>query len=205
MSELSKSQTKILETIILKINEYGYPPSVREICTTVGLKSTATVHGHLNKLEELGYIKRNPTKPRAIEILRGRNSLELNEGIIELPVIEFLNNGLGVEESLVENIKFPSNFVMGSNNFVFKVNDEKIIKTGASKNDYMIINRKRNIIDGELVLGMLENSEVVLGRYFKKNEIIKIEFQNSFCEPLTTELNKFNILGKVEGYFRTIK
>ncbi|MBS6509673.1 MAG: transcriptional repressor LexA [Paraclostridium bifermentans] len=205
MSELSKSQTKILETIILKINEDGYPPSVREICITVGLKSTATVHGHLNKLEELGYIKRNPTKPRAIEILRGRNSLELNEGIIELPVIEFLNNGLGVEESLVENIKFPSNFVMGSNNFVFKVNDEKIIKTGASKNDYMIINRKRNVLDGELVLGMLENSEVVLGRYFKKNEIIKIEFQNSFCEPLTTELNKFNIVGKVEGYFRTIK
>lgn len=205
MSELSKSQTKILETVILKINECGYPPSVREICTTVGLKSTATVHAHLNKLEDLGYIKRNPTKPRAIEILRGRNMLELNKEIIELPIIEFLNNGLEVVESLVENIKLPSNFVMGSNNFVFKVNDEKIIKTGVGKNDYMIINRKKNVLNGELVLGMLENSEVILGRYFKKNETIKIEFQNSLCEPVTIEFNKFNIVGKVEGYFRKIR
>lgn len=205
MSELSKSQAKILETIILKNNECGYPPSVREICTTVGLKSTATVHAHLNNLEKLGYIKRTPAKPRAIEILRGGTISELNHEIIELPIIEFSNNGLGIEEIIVENIKLPSDFVIGSNKFVFKINDEKMIKNGLCKNDYMIINRKRNVLNGELILGTLENSEIILGRYFKKDETIKIEFQNSLCEPLTVEFNKFNIVGKIEGYFRTIK
>ena len=187
MLELSKNQTKILEAIKWKINKFGYPPSVREICAAVDLRSTSTVHFHMNKLEELGYIKRNPTKPRAIEVLKNDTDLcvpGLNQEIIELAVIEFLKNKIGLKENIVETIKLPANFVIGTDNFIFKVKDNKLIEVGVCKNDYIVIERTNNISNGKIIMIITKNNEVALGRYYKSNENIKLEFENEVYEPL---------------------
>lgn len=208
MLELNKNQTKILEAIKWKINKFGYPPSVREICAAVDLRSTSTVHFHMNKLEELGYIKRNPTKPRAIEVLKNDTDLcvpGLNQEIIELPVIEFLKNKIGLKENIVETIKLPANFVIGTDNFIFKVKDNKLIEVGVCKNDYIVIERTNNISNGKIIMIITKNNEVALGRYYKSNENIKLEFENEVYEPLILEDGRFDIIGKLIGCFRIIK
>ncbi|MDU3775730.1 MAG: transcriptional repressor LexA [Clostridium perfringens] len=208
MLELSKNQTKILEAIKWKINKFGYPPSVREICAAVDLRSTSTVHFHMNKLEELGYIKRDPTKPRAIEVLKDDTDLDipgLNQEIIELPVIEFLNNEIGLKENIVETIKLPANFVIGTDNFIFKVKDNKLIEVGVCKTDYIVIERTNNISNGKIIMIITKNNEVTLGRYYKSNENIKLEFENEVYEPLILEDGSFDIIGKPIGCFRLIK
>lgn len=207
MLGLSKSQTKILETIILKINQYGYPPSVREICSSVGLKSTATVHSHLSKLEELGYIKKNPTKSRTIEVLIDnieQNIHGLNQEIIELPLIEFLKSKNRFKESVNGTIKLPTSLIMDRRNFLFKVKDNKLIETGVFKNDYIIIERTDIISNGNAVLVMTDN-EVALGRYFKYKDTTKLKFENEVEDPLILEDGNFDIIGKPIGCFRFIK
>lgn len=207
MLGLSKNQTKILETITLKINKFGYPPSIREICNSVGLRSTSTVHFHMNKLEELGYIKRDSNKPRAIEVLSKNMNQDIdgfNQEIIELPVIKFSNEINGIEEIVTETIKLPANFIIGQNNFLFKVNDDKLIETGVFKNDYIVIERTKSILNGTLVM-IKTNNEISLGRYFKDFDCITLEFENKTYEPLKLKEVDFNIIGKIAGCFRVIK
>lgn len=207
MLELSKNQTKILEVIKWKINKFGYPPSIREICDAVALRSTSTVHAHLNKLEKLGYIKRDPTKPRAIEVLKD-DMLDipgLNQEIIELPVIEFLRNEIGLKEIIVETIKLPANFVIGKDNFIFKVRDDKLIETGVLKDDYVIIDRTNSIKDGKLGMVLTKNYETILGRCFESGDKIKLKFENCVYDPLVLNKNELNMMGQIKGKFRVIK
>ncbi|MFR9071111.1 MAG: transcriptional repressor LexA [Paraclostridium sp.] len=207
MINLSENQVKILKTIKEKVDTQGYPPSVREICCITGIKSTSTVHWNMNKLEELGFIKKDPTKPRAIEILNyiEENKDRIDKEIIKLPVIEFLNNGLGFEENIIENIKLPYELVIGKDNFIFKSKDNKMIEVGVLKNDYIIIDRNNEVANGKIVLGVIENDGITLGRYFKDKDSVRLEFENCFCDPLIIEKNKFNIIGQVRGHFRIIK
>lgn len=207
MTNLSENQVKILKTIKEKVDIQGYPPSVREICCVTGIKSTSTVHSNMNKLEELGFIKRDPTKPRAIEILNyiEENKEKLDTDIIELPVIEILNNGLNFEENIIEHIKLPSEFQIGADDFIFKAKDNKMIEIGVLKSDYIIINRKKDVVTGKIVLAIIRNDEIILGRYLKNNDFIKIEFENCFCDPVIIENDKVKIIGEIKGYFRIIK
>ncbi|OXX82645.1 hypothetical protein AVM15_17170 [Paraclostridium benzoelyticum] len=207
MLELSNSQTKILETIKLKINKYGYPPSVREICDAVGLSSTSTVHSHMNKLEKLGYIKRDPSKPRAIEVLSNdmQNIQGLNQEIIELPVIELLNNKFGIEESIVDSIKLPSNFIIGKDNFIFKLNDNSLIEAGVLKNDYIVIDRCNVAENGNLIMCIINDKELTLARYFKNGNNIELKFQDRSDSIAFLNKNKVKLIGKIKANFRVIK
>lgn len=207
MLELNKSQTKILETIKLKINKYGYPPSVREICDAVGLSSTSTVHSHMNKLEKLGYIKRDPSKPRAIEVLSNdiQNIQGLNQEIIELPVIELLNNKFGIEECIVDSIKLPSNFIIGKDNFIFKLNDNSLIEAGVLKNDYIVIDRCNVAENGNLIMCIINDNELTLGRYFKNGNNIELKFQDRSNSIAFLNKNKVKLIGKIKANFRVIK
>lgn len=207
MLGLSKNQTRILETIILKINKYGYPPSIREICDAVGLRSTATVHSHLNKLEKLGYIKRDPSKPRAIEVMSNDMNQDipgLNQEIIELPVIEFLENEKELEETVTETIKLPSNFVIGKDNFLFKVKDNKLIQAGIFENDYVIVDRCNVVENASLIIGSI-NNRIILGRYFRNEEDFNIKFQDRSNDTVSLNKNTFEIIGKIKGNLRVIK
>lgn len=206
MLNLSENQIKILKTIKQKVDNQGYPPSVREICCITGIKSTSTVHSNMNKLEELGFIKRDPTKPRAIEIL---NYIEedipgLNQEIIELPVVEFLTMDSGIEENIIETIKLPSSLVAGKDNFICKVKDNKLIEIGVLKNDYVIVDRSNRIKNGKIVMA-ITNNETILGRYFKNEDKIKLEFENCSYDPLILKQKDFNIIGQVRGNLRVIK
>ncbi|OSB07993.1 repressor LexA [Paraclostridium bifermentans] len=208
MLELSKNQTKILEAIKWKINKFGYPPSVREICAAVDLRSTSTVHFHMNKLEELGYIKRDPTKPRAIEVLKYDTDLwipGLNQEIIELPVIEFLKHKIRLKENIVENIKLPANFVIGTDNFIFKLNDNNLIEVGVLKDDYIIVDRCNIVKNGSVIIGIINDNKVILGRYFKNEEDIEIKFQDGSNDTVLLNKNRFKLIGKIRGNFRIIK
>lgn len=206
MLELSKNQTKILETIILKINKFGYPPSIREICDSVGLSSTSTIHFHMNKLEKLGYIKRDPSKPRAIEVLSDRQNIHgLNQEIIELPVIELLNNKFGIEECIVDSVKLPSNFIIGKDNFIFKLNDNSLIEAGVLKNDYIVIDRCNAAKNGNLIMCIINENELSLGRYFKNENNIELKFQDRSNSIAFLNEKKIKLIGKIKASFRVIK
>lgn len=205
MINLSQNQTKILESIKWEIKSKGYPPSVREICGITGIKSTSTVHFHMNKLEKLGLIKRDPTKPRAIEILEEENFIPgLNQEIIELPIIEFLKDELEIKENISETIKLPSSLVLGKDNFIHRVMDNKLIEIGVFKNDYIIVDRTNRVDNGKLVIG-ISNNEVILGKYFKNKDNTVLQFANSFYDPLILESNEFKVVGQIKGYFGIIK
>lgn len=205
MVNLSQNQTKILESIKWEIKSKGYPPSVREICGITGIKSTSTVHFHMNKLEKLGLIKRDPTKPRAIEILEEENFIPgLNQEIIELPIIEFLKDELEIKENICETIKLPSSLVLGKDNFIHRVMDNKLIEIGVFKNDYIIVDRTNRVDNGKLVIGT-SNNEVILGKYFKNKDNTVLQFANSFYDPLILESNEFKVVGQIKGYFGIIK
>ncbi|MFL1471461.1 transcriptional repressor LexA [Paraclostridium bifermentans] len=208
MLELSKSQSKILDAIVVKINKFGYPPSVREICESVGLRSTSTVHSHLNKLEKLGYIKRDPSKPRAIEVLKDDRVLDipgLNQEIIELPVIEFLNTQKCIKEKVVENIKLPANLVIGKDNFLFKVKDNKLIQSGVFENDYVIVDRNDEFEKKKITIGITKNYEIILGNFSKYGEHINVDFANSAYDPLVININEIKIIGQINGVLRVLK
>ncbi|WP_338658853.1 transcriptional repressor LexA [Paraclostridium sordellii] len=205
MITLSQNQTKILESIKWGVKLKGYPPSVREICGITGIKSTSTVHFHMNKLEEFGLIKRDPTKPRAIEVLDEENSIPgFNQEIIELPVIEFLENEFCIEESIVETMKLPSSMVLGKDNFICKVLDDKLIEVGVLKDDYIIVDRTNKIDNGSLFIGEID-SKIVLGKYLKNKDYIEIQFENCFFDPLIVHSSELKIIGQIRGYFRIIK
>lgn len=205
MINLSQNQSKILESIKCEIKLKGYPPSVREICGITGIKSTSTVHFHMNKLEKLGLIKRDPTKPRAIEILEEENfGPGLNQEVIELSIIEFFKDGLEITEKISETIKLPYSLVLGKDNFIYRVMDNKLIGMGVLKNDYITVDRTNRVDNGKLVIG-ISNNEVILGKYFKNKDNTVLQFANSFYNPLILENNKFKVVGQIKGYFRIIK
>ncbi|CEQ00301.1 SOS regulatory protein [[Clostridium] sordellii] len=205
MINLSHNQTKILESIKCKIKSKGYPPSVREICGITGIKSTSTVHFHMNKLEEFGLIKRDPTKPRAIEIIENENKniLGLNQEIIELPVIE-IKFKPELKEIITETIKLPANFILGRDNFVFKVKDDNLIDIGVLKDDLVIIDKTNKIENGKIVLAIVRESETILARYYKIKNKIELRPENSFYDSLVLNLEDIKLIGQIKGNMRVI-
>ena len=205
MINLSHNQTKILESIKWKIKSKGYPPSVREICGITGIKSTSTVHFHMNKLEEFGLIKRDHTKPRAIEIIENKNKniLGLNQEIIELPVIE-IKFKPELKEIITETIKLPSNFILGRDNFVFKVKDDNLIDIGVLKDDLVIIDKTNKIENGKIVLAIVRDSETILARYYKIKNKIELRPENSFYDSLVLNLEDIKLIGQIKGNMRVI-
>ena len=141
--DLTDKQVAIFEYIKEQQLLKGYPPSVREICSAVGLKSTSTVHAHLNKLEKLGYIRRDPTKPRAIEIL-SNNEEDLpgiNQEIIPLPIVGQITAGEPIlaEQNIAEYLPLPANLVKGKENFILRVKGESMIEAGILENDVIVV------------------------------------------------------------------
>lgn len=203
MVTLSQNQTKILESIKWGVRSKGYPPSVREICGITGIKSTSTVHFHMNKLEKLGYIKRDTSKPRAIEIIENENILGLNQEVIELPVIE-IKFKPELKEITTETIKLPANLILGRDNFVFKVKDDNLIDIGVLKDDLVIIDKTSKIENGKIVLAIVRGSETILARYYKIKNKIELRPENSFYDSLVLNLEDVKLMGQIKGNMRVI-
>lgn len=205
-SDLSDKQLAILNFIKSEIKSKGYPPSVREICNAVGLKSTSTVHSHLNKLETKGYIRKDPTKPRTIEVLDSNgDSSDVKKDVVSLPVVGNVTAGSPIlaVENIEEFLPIPKSFLSGSNNFILKVKGESMINAGILDGDYIIVKQSSTAENGQMVVALIDGFESTVKTFYKEANRIRLQPENSFMEPIYAD--DIKILGIVKGVFRSLK
>lgn len=207
--DLTNKQILILDFIKDHFKSKNYPPTVREICVAVGLSSPSSVHAHLNKLEKLGYIKRDPDRPRAIEVLdRIPDCSGLNQEILLLPLLKSISvpkKTLFSEKNIKEYIPLPANLVKGSDNFILKVNSDSMIKSGIMNGDYVVVDKKSTASNSQIVIALINKKTLALMRFFKEGYKVKLQPDNEFIEPIFLDENEINIIGVVTGVFRVIK
>ncbi len=200
--EISKRQEQILDYIRKETESQGYPPSVREIGRAVGLKSTSTVHGHLSQLEKKGYIRRDPSKPRAIEVLPAAGVLPRSASVA-VPLVGRVTAGLPVlaVENIEDYFPLPKGFGEPGTLFMLKVTGNSMIEAGILDGDYVIVRQQENAENGEIVVALIDN-EATVKRFFKENDRIRLQPENSFMDPIIVD--DVSILGKVTGLVRRI-
>lgn len=192
-------QSEIYEFIRQEVLDKGYPPSVREICAKVGLSSTSTVHSHLSKLEKKGLIKRDPTKPRAIEIIKDPIA---KKEMVDIPIIGKVQAGQPIlaVENIEDYFTIPLNFVRGNNDlFILKISGESMIEAGIYDGDLAIIEKANYAENGEIIVALIEN-EATIKRFFKENDKIRLQPENHTMAPIIVDDCK--ILGKLKGIYR---
>lgn len=205
MPKLSSRQEAILEYIKREVKLKGYPPSVREIGEAVGLASSSTVHGHLARLEKKGLIRRDPTKPRAIEIL-DEDQIADEEEIRTacIPVVGKVTAGMPI--TAVENVEeffvLPENVVGNDTVFMLRVVGESMIDAGILDGDFVIVRQQQVANNGDIVVAMTEEDEATVKRFFKEKNHFRLQPENSTMEPIL--LPNVTILGKVIGVYRNL-
>ncbi|MGI5988914.1 MAG: transcriptional repressor LexA [Lachnospiraceae bacterium] len=202
MSEkLSKKQEEILAYIKSEILNKGYPPSVRDICQAVGLKSTSSVHAHLEKLEEYGYIHRDPAKSRTIEILDDTFGAQRKE-MVNVPEVGTVAAGtpLLAEQNITDYIPIPVEMLPNAETFILRVRGESMINAGIFNGDRLIVERQNTAENGEIVVALIDDSATVK-RFYKENGHVRLQPENDAMDPIIVP--NCTILGKVVGLFRT--
>ena len=203
LGKISKKQEEILEYIKSELLSKGYPPAVREICEAVHLKSTSSVHSHLETLEKNGYIRRDPTKPRAIEIMDDTFNLTRRE-VVNVPVIGRVAAGAPIlaEENIENYFPIPMEFMPNEKTFLLSVKGESMINGGILDGDYVLIKQQSNAENGDMVVALVEDGATVK-RFFKEEGVYRLQPENDFMDPIIVE--SVEILGKVIGVFRFMK
>lgn len=205
--DLSNKQMEILQYMKSQINLKGYPPSVREICEAVGLRSTSTVHGHLSKLEDKGYIRRDATKPRAIEILLddSNDNFTHNKEMVNIPIIGKVTAGLPIlaVENIEDTFPVPLEFIGNVNDklFMLTIQGDSMIEAGIMNKDLVIVKQQSIAKNGDIVVALLDN-EATVKRFFLEADHIRLQPENSSMEPI--RVREATILGKVIGVFRKL-
>ncbi len=198
--KISAKQTEILEYIKSEILAKGYPPAVREICEAVHLKSTSSVHAHLETLEKNGYIRRDPTKPRAIEFVDDSFNLSRRE-MVNVPVLGQVAAGLPI--LAVENINsffpIPAEFMPNAQTFMLNVKGESMINVGIYDGDMILVQQQQTARNGEIVVALVEDSATVK-TFYKENGHFRLQPENDYMDPIIVK--EVSILGKVIGVFR---
>lgn len=204
--KLSKRQQDILNFIKEEVKQKGYPPSVREIGEAVGLASSSTVHGHLARLESKGLIRRDPTKPRAIEILNLEESNSIPKVLtVNVPIIGKVTAGQPITaiENVEEYFPLPERMAPSDENiFMLEIMGESMIEAGILDGDYVIVKQQQTANNGEIVVAMTEDDEATVKRFFKERDFIRLQPENPTMEPII--LHNVSILGKVIGVYRQI-
>jgi len=204
-TKLSKRQQDILDFIKSEVRQKGYPPSVREIGEAVGLASSSTVHGHLARLESKGLIRRDPTKPRAIEILDNNQSDIPKSKVINVPIVGKVTAGLPITavENVEEFFPLPENLAPADEQlFMLEVMGESMIEAAILDGDYVIVRQQNTANNGDIVVAMTEEDEATVKRFFKEKDYFRLQPENSTMEPII--LRNVSILGKVIGVYRHI-
>ena len=203
MNDLSAKQQQILEYMKAEVREKGYPPSVREICEAVGLKSTSTVHGHLARLEKKGYIRRDPTKPRAIEIL---DEAPHNPGLptrelVQVPIVGNITAGTPIlaVENIEDTFPVPVDYVHNDTVFMLKVRGESMIEAGIFDKDLILVRQQSNASNGDIVVALIEDYATVK-TFYREKDFVRLQPQNASMNPII--VRDVTILGKVIGLFR---
>ena len=201
--KISAKQQEILEYIKETILKKGYPPSVREICEAVHLKSTSSVHSHLETLEENGYIRRDPTKPRTIEILDDNFNLTRRE-MVNIPVLGTVAAGQPIlaQENIENYFPIPAELLPNQQTFMLRVKGDSMINAGIFNGDQIIVAQQETAENGEIVVALLDDSATVK-RFFKENGHFRLQPENDAMEPILTD--SVQILGKVIGLMRMVQ
>ena len=197
---ISKKQEEILNYIKNEILERGFPPAIREICQAVGLKSTSSVHSHLESLERNGYIRRDPTKPRAIEILDESFNMIRRE-MVTVPIIGTVAAGQPIlaEQNIEGYFPIPTEYMPNKQSFMLKVKGESMINAGIFDGDKVLVKQQATAENGDIVVALVDDSATVK-TYYKENGHYRLQPENDSMDPIIVD--KCEILGKVFGVFR---
>lgn len=201
--KITSKQQEILEYIKNTILKKGYPPAVREICEAVNLKSTSSVHSHLSALEEKGYIRRDPTKPRTIEILDDTFNFNRRE-MVNIPLVGTVAAGEPIlaEERIEDYFPFPAEMLPNAEVFMLKVKGESMVNAGIMPGDRILVEQCPTAANGEIVVAMIDDSATVK-RFFKENGHYRLQPENDTMDPIITD--QVEILGKVIGLLRIMQ
>lgn len=201
--KITKKQEEILEYIKSEILSKGYPPAVREICEAVHLKSTSSVHSHLESLEKNGYIRRDPTKPRAIEIIDDTFNLTRRE-VVNVPLIGRVAAGEPIlaEQNIENYFPIPVEFMPNNNTFMLVVQGESMVNAGIFDGDYVLVEQTPSAENGDMVVALVGDSATVK-TFYKENGYYRLQSENDFMDPIIVD--EVDILGKVIGTFRFFK
>ncbi len=211
LESLSPRQREIYTYIVNEIDKKGYPPSVREIGRAVGLKSPASVHNHLKTLEELEFIRRDPSKPRAIEILDKSNKEDefdnkYKKEMIQVPIVGRVTAGVPIlaEENIEDYFPIPTSFikVKGKQLFMLEIDGESMVNAGIDDGDYVIAQQQKTANNGEIVIALIDNRATVK-RFYKKSDYVELRPENPDYDPILVKNVK--LMGKVVGLFRNLE
>ena len=198
--KISQKQLEILEYIKAEILRVGYPPAVREICEAVKLKSTSSVHSHLETLEKNGYIRRDPTKPRAIEIIDDSFNLTRRE-MVNVPMVGRVAAGEPIlaDQNITDYFPIPMDFMPNNETFMLTVKGESMINAGIFDGDYVLVEKQQTARNGEMVVALVDDSATVK-TFYKENGYFRLQPENDSMDPII--VNHCDILGKVIGVLR---
>ncbi len=211
---LSKRQREIFDFVVAYADKHGYPPTVREIGEAVGLASPSTVHAHLANLERAGYLKRDPTKPRALEVVGRERPAAVGASsaaheAARLPLVGEIAAGgpLLAEENIEDYLAVPEPLSAGDEDFLLRVKGDSMIEAGILEGDYVVVHRQQTARDGDIVVALAGDDEAAdeatVKRFFRENGRIRLQPENSALDPLYP--THVHILGKVTGVFRTLR
>ena len=198
--KITAKQEEILNYIKNEILERGFPPAVREICQAVGLKSTSSVHSHLESLEKNGYIRRDPTKPRAIEILDDSFQMVRRE-MVNVPVVGTVAAGQPIlaEQNIDSYYPIPAEFMPNEQTFILKVKGDSMVNAGILNGDSVVVKQQSTAHNGEIVVALVDDSATVK-TFYKEDGHIRLQPENDTMDPIIVD--DCQILGKVFGVFR---
>ena len=198
--KISKKQMEILEYIKSELLRIGYPPAVREICEAVNLRSTSSVHAHLESLEKNGYIRRDPTKPRAIEIIDDTFNLTRRE-MVNVPMVGQVAAGEPIlaEQNITNYFPIPMEFMPNNDTFMLTVKGDSMINVGIFDGDYVLVEKRQTAYNGEIVVALVDDSATVK-TFYKEEGFYRLQPENDDLDPII--VMNCEILGKVIGVFR---
>ena len=202
--KISKKQEEILNYIKKEILKKGYPPAVREICEAVNLKSTSSVHSHLETLEKNGYIRRDPTKPRAIEIIDDEFNLTRRE-TVNVPIVGTVAAGVPIlaRQNIENYFPIPAEYMPNAQTFMLKVKGDSMINIGINSGDFVLVEQRSDARNGDVVVALVEDSATVKTFYREKGHV-RLQPENDSMDPILVN-GDLQILGKVFGVFRLMR
>jgi len=205
--DLTRRQQEIVDAIRRFTSDHGYPPTVRDIGEAVGLSSSSTVHTHLANLEKLGLLRRDPTKPRAMELVdratRGVKGFVSGPG---LPVVGLVAAGAPTvaEENIEDHVAVPEQAGGRQGEFILRIRGESMIDAGILNGDLVVVDKSKDVRDGEIVVALVgDDSEATVKRFFREGDKVRLQPENKALEPIITD--QVEIVGKVVGLMRDIR
>lgn len=208
--KLNEKQQQILDFVNNQVLEKGYPPSVREICSAVGFKSTSTVHSYLQKLEKEGLILKDPTKPRALRVVKGKNDKPLktpeaiysSRELVNVPIVGRVTAGQPIlaVENVEDAFPLPVEYAENSTVFMLKVQGDSMIEAGIFDGDLVLVKQQSTALNGDVVVALI-GDEATVKTFYKEKDHIRLQPENQYLEPIIVK-EDLSILGKVIGLFR---